>query len=127
MNPSSKGMRMPQSCPVRLMFCAYLRPPQTIVKKLARGEPVAAPTKRPDLGNLIKLLEDALRGAVYTDDALIVIPLGKMLPMNGVTNRKVQLRATVALSPMAVPENVGMGNAVSGQFDDAMSLLMRAV
>ena len=62
-----------------------------------------------------------------TDDALIVIPLGKMLPMNGVTNRKVQLRATVALSPMAVPENVGMGNAVSGQFDDAMSLLMRAV
>ena len=62
-----------------------------------------------------------------TDDALIVIPLGKKLLMNGVTNRKVQLSATVALSPMVVPENAGMGKEVRGQLDDAMSLLIRFV
>lgn len=29
-------------------------------------------TKRPDRGNLLKLLEDALRGAFYSDDSLVV-------------------------------------------------------
>mgnify|MGYP001602118616 FL=1 len=44
----------------------YLPRPKSAPKR------VVYPTTRPDLGNLVKAVEDAIQGVVYQDDSLIV-------------------------------------------------------
>jgi Holliday junction resolvase RusA-like endonuclease len=54
--------------PLKLSVLVYLRPPKSIPRKLVG---VAQPTKRPDLSNFIKLVEDAC-AVLWQDDAQVV-------------------------------------------------------
>jgi len=58
---------------VRLNLSAYMRIPKTSKKKteaMERGE--IRPTKKPDLSNILKSVEDALNDLAYLDDSQIV-------------------------------------------------------
>jgi len=60
--------------PVELCISVYIQPPKTMTR--ARREEVALgrafPAKKPDLKNIIALVEDVLTGRVYRDDAQVV-------------------------------------------------------
>lgn len=60
--------------PVTLSVIVYTAPPKS-VSKAVRAAMLAGevhPTKKPDLDNCAKLVQDALNGVVYVDDSQIV-------------------------------------------------------
>jgi len=59
----------PLQGPLRLLVTAWLPMPKSIPKKRREA---ALPTKRPDLDNYVKMVEDALLGYAFNDDAQIV-------------------------------------------------------
>ena len=63
----------PLEGPVRLNLSAWLRIPKTSKRKagaMERGE--IRPTKKPDLSNILKSVEDGLDELAYLDDSQIV-------------------------------------------------------
>jgi Holliday junction resolvase RusA-like endonuclease len=66
--------KAPFSVPVRLDVLAELEIPKTWSKRKQSAALAGdvQPGKRPDLSNVIKQIEDALNGVVFTDDALVV-------------------------------------------------------
>jgi Holliday junction resolvase RusA-like endonuclease len=67
-------LRGPFTVPVRLDVLAEFEIPKTWSKRnrAAALTGKIRPGKRPDLSNVIKQIEDAINGVVFTDDALIV-------------------------------------------------------
>lgn len=66
------------SCPVSLYVRVIRSIPATFTKK-DRQEALEGkrwPFKRPDVGNYVKLIEDAMNGEVYDDDSQICISWG---------------------------------------------------
>jgi Holliday junction resolvase RusA-like endonuclease len=59
----------PLQGPLRLQMTAWLRMPKSIPKKRQK---TALPSKRPDLDNYIKQVEDALNRYAFMDDGQIV-------------------------------------------------------
>jgi Holliday junction resolvase RusA-like endonuclease len=61
-------------CALRVQICYFLRIPASVPKslrlKMLSGE--VRPTKKPDLTNLTKLIEDCCTGLIWRDDSLIV-------------------------------------------------------
>lgn len=69
-----KGPRIPLDCPVRLSLKIFLPIPKSFSKK-KHAEAVAGeirPTKKPDVSNVLKGVEDAIKGIIYRDDSQIV-------------------------------------------------------
>jgi Holliday junction resolvase RusA-like endonuclease len=66
--------RSPLDCALRIDLSAEFGIPASWSKKRVAAAIAGAirPTKRPDLSNIIKQVEDALNGVVFRDDALIV-------------------------------------------------------
>lgn len=66
--------RMPFDCALRVDLSAEFGIPASWSKKkqAAALAGIMRPTKRPDLSNVIKQVEDAFNGVVFRDDALIV-------------------------------------------------------
>jgi Holliday junction resolvase RusA-like endonuclease len=64
----------PLGGPLRLTVTAWLPMPTSIPKK--RRE-TALPTKRPDLSNFVKQVEDALNHYAFVDDAQIVTTISR--------------------------------------------------
>jgi Holliday junction resolvase RusA-like endonuclease len=66
--------RVPLDCAVRVDLSAEFSIPSSWSRKkqAAALTGVIRPTKRPDLSNVIKQVEDAFNGVVFRDDALIV-------------------------------------------------------
>jgi len=64
----------PTESPVELRVSAYIRPPKTMTKQrraeIAAG--IAFPIKKPDLKNIIALVEDVMTGRIFRDDAQVV-------------------------------------------------------
>lgn len=66
------------SCPVSLYVRVIRSIPATFTKK-DRQEALEGkrwPFKRPDVGNYVKLIEDAMNGEVYDDDSQICVSWG---------------------------------------------------
>ncbi len=63
------GTWEPLGGPIRLTVTAWLRMPKLMAKKRQR---TALPTKRPDLDNYLKQVEDALQKYAFKDDSQIV-------------------------------------------------------
>jgi Holliday junction resolvase RusA-like endonuclease len=64
----------PVEGPLRMRLAIYMQIPQSATKK-RRAEMLAGvdmPTKKPDLSNVLKAVEDGLNGIAYKDDAQIV-------------------------------------------------------
>lgn len=59
---------------VEITVRAYLKIPKSVSKAVRRmmEEGERRPTKRPDLDNLLKAVQDGLNGAAYDDDSQIV-------------------------------------------------------
>lgn len=67
------GLPCPWSGPVALEWTWYRLPPASMSRRrrlLALADKIQ-PTKRPDLDNIAKVVQDALTGIVYVDDAQI--------------------------------------------------------
>jgi Holliday junction resolvase RusA-like endonuclease len=62
------------TCPVRLIIKAYFEVPKSFSRKNRIGafSGWIKPTKKPDLSNIAKGIEDAMNKVVYQDDAQIV-------------------------------------------------------
>jgi len=58
---------------------AYFKIPQSATKgkKLAMKHNITRPTKKPDISNIIKIIEDALNKHAYKDDSQIVEVIGR--------------------------------------------------
>ena len=63
---------VPLRGPIRVLFTAYRSPTGSTADRLRRGTEVPPPGTMPDMGNLVNVLEEALRGLVFVDDAQIV-------------------------------------------------------
>lgn len=66
--------RPPFSVPVMMSIVVSVAPPKSASKKL-RANMLAGyvqPSKKPDLSNILKAVEDGANAVVYADDALIV-------------------------------------------------------
>jgi Holliday junction resolvase RusA-like endonuclease len=72
-------LNLPLTGPIRLTVTAWLPMPVSIPKKRQKG---ALPSKRPDLDNYIKQVEDALNGYAYKDDAQIVTIIARKRYIN---------------------------------------------
>lgn len=69
-----KGPRIPLDCPVRLSLKIFLPIPKSFSKK-KRENAIAGnlrPTKKPDVSNVLKGVEDAIKEIIYKDDSQIV-------------------------------------------------------
>lgn len=66
--------RAPFDCPLHMELRAELPIPRSWSKKKQEAalRREILPTKKPDLSNLTKIIEDAWNGVIYRDDALIV-------------------------------------------------------
>jgi Holliday junction resolvase RusA-like endonuclease len=64
----------PLRSPLRLTVTAWLPMPKSIPKK---RQATALPTKRPDLSNFVKQVEDALNHYAFVDDAQIVTSIAR--------------------------------------------------
>ena len=63
----------PLEGPVRMSLSAWLRIPKTSKKKIEAMESgEIRPTKKPDMSNILKSVEDALNNLAYRDDKQIV-------------------------------------------------------
>lgn len=66
--------QFPLTGPVKVTIWAYFKIPKSITKKRLKqirdGEDF--PTKKPDIDNIEKIIEDALNGLAYKDDSQIV-------------------------------------------------------
>lgn len=64
----------PFECPVRLSLRIYLPIPKSLSKKKHEeaSAGVIRPQKKPDVSNILKGVEDAMKGIVYADDSQIV-------------------------------------------------------
>lgn len=63
----------PLEGPVRMSLSAWLRIPKTSKRKTAAMESgEIRPTKKPDMSNILKSVEDALNDLAYRDDKQIV-------------------------------------------------------
>lgn len=74
------GARTPFDCPLCVTMTARFTPPASASRK-AQAAMLAAetpPAKKPDLDNIIKIL-DALNGIAFRDDALIVSVFARKL------------------------------------------------
>lgn len=60
--------------PLSMSLVAYMGIPKSKSKKFKQAalEKVERPTKKPDLSNIVKGVEDALNGLLYKDDSQIV-------------------------------------------------------
>ena len=58
---------------------AYFKIPKSATKgkRLAMKNNVTRPTKKPDMSNIIKIIEDALNKVAYKDDSQIVEVIGR--------------------------------------------------
>ena len=58
---------------------AYFKIPKSATKgkKLAMEHNIVRPTKKPDMSNIIKIIEDALNKVAYKDDSQIVEVIGR--------------------------------------------------
>lgn len=61
----------PLNGPLRLRLTFFLQAPKNLDAKLRAGKNIAH-VKKPDLSNIIKGIEDALKGICYHDDSQIV-------------------------------------------------------
>jgi Holliday junction resolvase RusA-like endonuclease len=68
----------PLDAPIDMTICAYRSIPKSASKRdraaMAAGE--IRPTGKPDISNIIKIVEDALNGVAYRDDSLVVLVSG---------------------------------------------------
>jgi Holliday junction resolvase RusA-like endonuclease len=66
--------RQPLSAPLRVEVTAFMPIPKNGLRKAELADAqreLLCHAKRPDLSNVLKAVEDALNGVVWTDDALI--------------------------------------------------------
>jgi len=68
------GQEMPFKHPVKMKIIAYLQIPKSAskVKAAAMERGDIRPTKKPDMSNIIKIIEDGLNGLAYCDDSQVV-------------------------------------------------------
>lgn len=64
--------RRPLTCPVRLQIRVWQEPPKSVSAKQRKALLATKPTTKPDLSNVVKLIEDGLNGIVYDDDKRVV-------------------------------------------------------
>lgn len=60
--------------PIEMHIAVFMHVPQSISKKRRQAmlDGIEVPTKKPDLSNILKAIEDALNGIAYPDDCNIV-------------------------------------------------------
>lgn len=68
------GFRFEKDIPVEIRIDAYFQVPKSVSKKKSREmlDGKIRPTKKPDLDNVCKSLQDGLNGIAYYDDSQIV-------------------------------------------------------
>lgn len=73
---AAMGAQEPLQGPVAISIAAFLQTPASASRKrvaaMLSGDAAAAPTKKPDADNLLKICADSLNGIAYRDDAQIV-------------------------------------------------------
>lgn len=75
----SKGFYMERGKPVAIRIVARFLPPKSVSKKRRLGmlEGREFPLKKPDMDNIIKVVQDALNGVAYHDDAQVMYTAAK--------------------------------------------------